>query len=97
MLIAATLEEAIAIILSISSITHVIAAGFIATELIKQLLEKGYDVIATVRDPESAKAEYLQKLGAAFPGSLELVQGDITTPGVFDEAIKKVQYVFHTA
>ncbi len=44
-------------------------SGFIATELIKQLLEKGYNVHATVRNKsDSDKVGSLLKLGEALPG-----------------------------
>ena len=40
------------------------AAGFIATELVSQLLAKGYEVRGTVRDPNNqAKVAHLVQLG----------------------------------
>ena len=51
------------------------ASGFIASRLIKDLLEKGYTVRGTVRDPNNeAKTEALRKLAAALPGQLELYE-----------------------
>ena len=45
--------------------------GFVATELIKQLLERGFNVHATVRSVSaSEKNEPLLKLAAALPGEL---------------------------
>lgn len=45
--------------------------GFVATELISQLLQKGYNVRATVRNKHaSEKVDPLLKLGNAFPGTL---------------------------
>lgn len=45
-------------------------SGFIACELIKQLLEKGYNVRATLRDAtDTAKAQPLLKLAEALPGA----------------------------
>lgn len=43
--------------------------GYVATELIKQLLCKGYDVTATVRNPTAASAATLKTLGVALPGT----------------------------
>jgi len=45
------------------------ASGFVATELVKQLLEKGYNVHATVRSKTNLeKVGPLIKLGEALPG-----------------------------
>ena len=54
--------------LHMSSVLHVFlvprAAGFIATELVSQLLSKGYEVRGTVRDPNNqAKVAHLVQLG----------------------------------
>lgn len=47
----------------------------IATRLVKELLEKGYTVRGTVRDPNNqAKTEALRNLAAALPGRLELYE-----------------------
>lgn len=67
------------------------AAGFVAGELIHQLLERGYTVRGTVRSIERAK-----ELLAAFP-SLQLFEADLLKEGSFDECFKGVDYVFHTA
>lgn len=46
------------------------ASGYIATELVKQLLEKGYHVIATHRaeSEDDPKVSHLRLLAAALPG-----------------------------
>lgn len=45
-------------------------SGFIACELIKQLLEKGYHVRTTLRDTaDTAKAQPLLRLAEALPGA----------------------------
>lgn len=45
-------------------------SGFVAVELIKQLLEKGYTVRATVRDKNARdKVEPLFNLGKVLPGT----------------------------
>ena len=74
------------------------ASGFVATEVVKQLLEKGYSVRATVRSLSSKeKVEHLQLLGEALPGKLTLHEADLLKPGSFDEVVKGADFVFHTA
>ena len=54
------------------------ATGFIASELIKQLLEKGYTVRGTVRSLQNkGKVQHLEKLGQAMPGHLTLHEADL--------------------
>jgi short-subunit dehydrogenase len=47
------------------------ASGYIATELVKQLLEKGYHVIATHRaqSDDDPKVLHLKRLADALPGT----------------------------
>lgn len=74
------------------------AGGYVATELVKQLLEDGYHVKGTVRSLQNKeKFEHLQRLDAALPGTLELVEADLLKPGSFDECTAGSKYVFHTA
>eukprot|EP00899_Mesostigma_viride_P007394 jgi/Mesvir1/16656/Mv10193-RA.1 len=77
------------------------ATGYIAAELIKQLLERGFSVRGTVRSltSEHARAarEHLQRLASALPGKLELVEADLEVPGSFHSAVAGCRYVFHTA
>ncbi len=59
-----------------------------------QLLERGYEVVGTVRDP--ASAAYLH----ALPGAVErltIVTADLLQPGSFDAAVAGCVGVFHTA
>ena len=54
------------------------AGGFVATELINQLLSKGYTVRGTVRSvSDASKVQHLTKLGDALPGKLELREADL--------------------
>ena len=73
------------------------ANGFIASHLIRLLLEQGRRVRGTVRDPANeAKVSHLKGL----PGAdelLELVPADLLEEGSFDEAIKGCDGVFHCA
>ena len=72
------------------------ATGFIAQHVVKQLLEKGYNVVGSVRS--ESKGEKLKKnFGANF--SYEIVE-DLETVGAFDRALKKhpeVTVFLHTA
>lgn len=72
--------------------------GYLGSELIKQLLQKGFDVHTTVRAPDNKKAvQHLTNLAEALPGNLKLFKADLLHPKAFDEAIKGCQYVFHIA
>lgn len=73
------------------------SSGFVATELVKQLLEKGYNVSGSVRTVNSSRVDTLKCLSAALPGHLELVEADILVPGAFDKAVQGCTYIFHTA
>ena len=77
------------------------ASGFLGLQLVKQLLEKGYTVHATVRDPSNAvKTEALhaiEKNAGSNGGKLVLFKADLLEEGSFDEAVKGCACVFHTA
>ncbi|XP_043694822.1 tetraketide alpha-pyrone reductase 2-like [Telopea speciosissima] len=71
--------------------------GFIASYLVKALLEKGHTVRATVRDPDSEeKVGFLWEMNGAKQ-RLRLLKADIMVEGSFDEAVEGVDGVFHTA
>jgi len=70
------------------------ASGFIAGELIFQLLAKGYRVKGSVRDvTNETKTKHLKE---SFP-KLELFQADLLNEGSFDKAFEGCDYVMHTA
>ncbi|KAK3222527.1 hypothetical protein Dsin_009552 [Dipteronia sinensis] len=71
--------------------------GFIAAYLVKTLLEKGHTVRTTVRDPENVgKVGFLWEFNGAKE-RLKMIKADLLEEGSFDEAIKGVDGVFHTA
>jgi nucleoside-diphosphate-sugar epimerase len=70
------------------------ASGFIASWLVKLLLERGYTVRGTVRNPE--KAKHLLQLPSASD-HLKLFAADLLKPGCFDEIVQGCDGVFHTA
>jgi len=67
--------------------------GFIACEVISQLIEKGYQVRTTVRKIDSLNGQELKSL---FP-SVELFEADLLEPGSFDRCFEGVDFVLHTA
>lgn len=73
------------------------ASGFIASHVIRELLESGYTVRATVRKPANARNyPYL----TALPGAeerLELVQAELLNEGSFDAVIDGCEQVIHMA
>ncbi|OMO79736.1 hypothetical protein CCACVL1_13478 [Corchorus capsularis] len=72
-------------------------AGYIASSLIKKLLEKGYIVHATLRNlDDKSKVGILKSLPGADT-NLVLFQADIYNPNQFERAIHGCEYVFHVA
>ncbi|KAF9683060.1 hypothetical protein SADUNF_Sadunf05G0172800 [Salix dunnii] len=73
------------------------ASGFIGSWLIMRLLEKGYTIRATVRDPDNTKkVKHLLELPKADT-HMTLWKADLSVEGSFDEAIQGCTGVFHVA
>ncbi|KAH7651114.1 bifunctional dihydroflavonol 4-reductase/flavanone 4-reductase protein [Dioscorea alata] len=73
------------------------AAGYIGSWLVMRLLEKGYTVRATVRDPSDyRKTKPLLELPNAEK-QLSLWKADLGEEGSFDEVIQGCTGVFHVA
>nr|AFU90827.1 dihydroflavonol 4-reductase [Epimedium sagittatum] len=73
------------------------AAGFVGSWLVMRLLECGYKVKATVRDPANMKkVKHLLDLPNAKT-QLSLFKADLVDEGSFDEAIAGCTGVFHVA
>lgn len=73
------------------------ASGFVASHIVRLLLERGHRVRGTVRS--LAKVDELAFL-RAFAGAderLELVQGDLLSEGSFDQAAQGCDAALHTA
>ncbi|CAH2353979.1 putative NADPH-dependent methylglyoxal reductase Grp2p [[Candida] railenensis] len=73
------------------------ATGFIAQHVIKQLIEKGYKVVGSVRT--EAKGQNIQKNFGSENFKYEIVE-DLETVGAFDKALKnhpEVTIFMHTA
>lgn len=73
-------------------------SGYIASWIVRYLLEDGYTVRATVRDPQKPKGlEHLHALAEAHPGKLELYAADLLDEGSYTEAMTGCELVMHTA
>ncbi|XP_031740820.1 tetraketide alpha-pyrone reductase 2 isoform X4 [Cucumis sativus] len=70
--------------------------GFIASYLVKTLLENGHHVRTTVRNPDYGRVGFLWEFNGAKE-RLKIVKADLLEEGSFDEAIEGVDGVFHTA
>ncbi|MQL98230.1 hypothetical protein Taro_030930, partial [Colocasia esculenta] len=72
------------------------AGGFTASWLVKLLLEQGYTVHGTVRDPNDEKNAHLKKLGNATE-NLRLFKADLLDYVSLSASIAGCEGVFHTA
>ncbi|KAI5419795.1 phenylacetaldehyde reductase [Lathyrus oleraceus] len=73
------------------------ASGYIASWIVKFLLQRGYTVRATVRDPsDPKKVDHLIKLDGAKE-RLQLFKADLLEQGSFDSIVEGCDGVFHTA
>lgn len=74
------------------------ASGYIASHLVKQLLELGDTVNATVRDLKNEKKiRHLLKMQKEWPGKLNLFEADLNVAGSFDIAAQDCVTVYHVA
>jgi nucleoside-diphosphate-sugar epimerase len=72
--------------------------GYMASWIVKMLLEDGINVNATVRDPQDVpKVEHLTNLAKGSSGKLKLFKADLMESGSFDESMKECELVIHTA
>ncbi|KAK6933849.1 NAD-dependent epimerase/dehydratase, partial [Dillenia turbinata] len=73
------------------------ASGYIASWLVKLLLDRGYTVRASVRDPcDPKKSKHLLELDGAEE-RLKLFKADLLDEGSFDSLVEGCDAVFHTA
>ncbi|KAF4624136.1 hypothetical protein G7Y89_g14037 [Cudoniella acicularis] len=71
-------------------------SGYVAAEVLNAFLSRGYNVRTTVRS--EASAEKINKSHSKYIDQLSFViVKDLQTPGGFDEAVKGVDGVIHTA
>ena len=73
------------------------ASGYVASWLVKFLLQRGYTVKATVRDPnDPKKTQHLLALDGAKE-RLHLLKAELLEEGCFDSIVDGCHGVFHTA
>jgi len=83
---------------TVSENSHVLltgASGFLAAHIAQQLIDRGFKVRGTVRSNE--KGEYLTKLLKDSPKWEFVIVEDVEQEGAFNEAVKGVDAVLHTA
>ncbi|WP_257225861.1 MULTISPECIES: aldehyde reductase [unclassified Acinetobacter] len=74
------------------------ATGYIASWVIKNLLELGHTVHATVRDLNKTSGfAHLEKIAADTTGTLKLFQANLLDEGAFDSAMQGCDIVIHMA
>jgi nucleoside-diphosphate-sugar epimerase len=73
------------------------ASGFVAANIIKELLTSGYAVKGTVRSDSSGNK--VKEAHAEYAGDKlsTVIVSDIVAPGAFDKAVEGVDGIFHTA
>lgn len=74
------------------------ANGFIGVQIVKTLLERGHNVVGTVRS--LSKSTYLKKQFSNYGDKLQFaVVEDIAAPGAFDQVLKEHKFdsVLHTS
>ena len=70
------------------------ANGYVASWLVKKLLDEGITVHAAVRDPQNTKkVGHLTELANNSKGSLKLFKSDLLTPNSYKEAMEGCEVV----
>lgn len=73
-------------------------SGYIASWIVKLLLDKEHTVHATVRDVNASEAMgHLNKIAENTSGKLVLFEADLLKDGSFDAAMQSCELVMHTA
>lgn len=74
------------------------ANGYVASWLVKRLLDEGMTVHAAVRSPENdKKVGHLKDAAVNAPGEIKFFKADLLTPGAYKAAMEGCELVFHTA
>ncbi len=73
-------------------------SGYLASWIVKFLLEDGYPVNTTVRNIRNeSRYRHLSSLSELYPGKLGIFEADLLKEGSFDEAAGGCSIVIHTA
>jgi len=74
------------------------ANGYVASWLVKRLLDEGLTVHAAVRNPDAKnKVGHLEKVATNSKGKIKFFKTDLLGQGSYKEAMKGCELVFHTA
>lgn len=74
------------------------ANGYVASWLVKKLLDEGMTVHAAVRNPnDEKKIAHLKEMASHADGEIKFFKGDLLTPGSYTEAMQGCELVYHTA
>ena len=74
------------------------ANGYVASWLVKKLLDEGITVHAAVRSPDNdKKVGHLKEAAAKTKGELKFFKTDLLTPGSYKASMEGCELVFHTA
>ena len=74
------------------------ATGYVASWIVKKLVEAGITVHAAVRNPhDESKVKHLKNLVNASTGKLVLFKSDLLEKGSYADAMKECEVVIHTA
>ena len=74
------------------------ATGYIASWIVKFLLEDGHIVHAAIRDKENKiKTKHLSEIASKSKGVLKFFESDLLKDGSYAKAMENCEIVFHTA
>ena len=74
------------------------ANGYVASWLVKKLLEEGKTVHAAVRDPKNQeKIAHLNEVASQTSGTIKFFGSDLLQKNSYQEAMENCEIVFHTA
>ena len=74
------------------------ANGYVASWLVKKLIEKGHTVHASVRNiNDSSKTDHLKSVSKANTNKLKIFEADLLINDSFNKAMQGCSVVFHTA
>lgn len=74
------------------------ATGFIGAHIVNLLLERGVKVTGTARSEDKAATMSVKHAQETNEGTFHMIlTGDLTKPNAFDDAIKGVDAIIHTA
>jgi nucleoside-diphosphate-sugar epimerase len=74
------------------------ANGYVASWVVKRLLDEGITVHAAVRNPDNKeKIAHLNEAAKNAKGKIKFFKSDLLTPGSYKEAMEECELVYHTA